>query len=98
MGKERFIKQVSEMKGLPKCRVVSWSEGNGEIFSGNQNGKITFWDPRKGEAISVLDAHTDTITQIQWFEKSRYLFTCSKDKFIKVWEIPKEWLKEEEPE
>ncbi len=34
---------------------------------------------------------------MQWFEKSRYLFTASKDRFLKVWEIPKVWLREEAP-
>lgn len=45
------------MKGLVKARVIQWSQLNGEIFTGSQNGKITFWDPKKDEPISVLDAH-----------------------------------------
>jgi WD40 repeat protein len=43
----------------------------------------------------VLDAHTEAITKFQWFENSRYLFTSSKDKYIRVWEIPKTWIRED---
>ena len=81
-GNEKSVKQTSEMKGMPKSRVVIWSEAQGEIFSGNQNGKITVFNPKRGESIAVIDAHSGPITQMRWFEKSRYLFTASKDKTL----------------
>mmetsp|Transcript_42928 Transcript_42928/g.50360 ORF Transcript_42928/g.50360 Transcript_42928/m.50360 type:complete len:113 (+) Transcript_42928:1328-1666(+) len=35
---------------------------------------------------------------MQWFEKSRYLMTASKDKVLHIWEMPREWIREELPE
>lgn len=97
VGKEKFIKQVSEMAGLSKIRYMVWTNENREIFTGNQSGKITVWDPEKGQSIFVLEAHENAITKMQWFEKSRYLMTASKEKSLCIWEIPKIWIKEDTP-
>ena len=98
IGKERFAKQVSEMSGISKIRYMVWTNENREIFAGNQSGKITVWDPATGQSIYVHDAHDHAITKMQWFEKSRYLMTASKEKTLNIWEIPREWIKEEMPE
>lgn len=97
-GKERFAKQVGEMSGLSKIRYLTWTNENREIFAGNDTGKITVWDPSKGQSIYVHDAHEAAITKMQWFEKSRYLMSASKEKCLNIWEIPKEWINEEMPE
>ena len=69
-GKERFIKQASELKGAPSARVLAWNDGTGELFTANQNGNFTVWVPKEGTAVQTNVAHEDAITQIQWFEKS----------------------------
>lgn len=86
------------MSGLSKIRYLCWTNENREIFAGNETGKITVWDPEKGRSIYVHDAHESAITKMQWFEKSRYLMTASKEKVLNIWEIPKEWINEEAPE
>ena len=98
IGKERFAKQVSSIKGVSKIRYLVWTNENREIFAGNDTGKITVWDPEKGQSLFVHEAHDHAITKVQWFEKSRYLMTASKDKILNVWQVPKQWIKEEEPD
>jgi len=98
IGKERFAKQLNQMAGLSKLRYLVWTDGNREIFAGNDNGKITVWDANKGQSIFVLEAHDTAITKMQWFEKSRYLMTASKEKSLCIWEVPKVWIQEEVPD
>jgi len=86
------------MAGLSKLRYLVWTDGNREIFAGNDNGKITVWDANKGQSIFVLEAHDTAITKMQWFEKSRYLMTASKEKSLCIWEVPKVWIQEEVPD
>lgn len=42
----------------------------------------------------VLDAHADAITRMIWFEDKRMLVTSSKDKTIRFWKLPTQWIKE----
>jgi len=98
IGKERFAKQVGEIKGVSKIRYMVWTNENREIFAGNESGKLNIWDPEKGKWMFVHEAHERPITKMQWFEKSRYLMTASKDKILNVWQIPKQWINEEVPE
>lgn len=85
------------MSGLSKLRYMCWSDTNREIFAGNQTGKVTIWDIAKAESVFVHEAHENAITKMQWFEKSRYLMTSSKEKVMHVWQMPKTWIVEEEP-
>lgn len=75
-----------------------WTNENREIFAGNEAGKITVWDPIKGSSLYVHEAHEHAITKMQWFEKSRYLMTASKEKVLNIWQVPKTWISEEMPE
>jgi WD40 repeat protein len=89
---------VGEIKGVSKTRYLVWSNENREIFAGNQAGKITVWDPVKGSSLYVHEAHENAITKMQWFEKSRYLMTASKEKVLNIWQVPKTWISEGMPE
>lgn len=42
----------------------------------------------------VLKAHTGAITQMRWNEDLQMLITCSKDKTIKIWQLPSQWIDE----
>ena len=62
----------------------------GHVNNGNDN-MIKIWDIRKGKSLFTLTAHNDLITDF-CFDKlheesyyNKYLFSCSFDKTIKVW-------------
>ena len=84
-GKEWFIKQLSEMKGAGKVWALIYSEDRNEIITGTESGNVTFWNAKTSEPLSVLEAHSDDITSMAYFPKSRYLFTGSKDKHLWIW-------------
>ena len=98
IGKERFGKQVGEIKGVSKIRYMVWTNETRELLTGDESGLINIWDPKEGKLKFVHEAHECPITKMQWFEKSRYLITASKDKILNVWQIPKQWINEEIPE
>lgn len=84
VGKERFAKLVGEFPSAGVSRCIDWRESNRELVVGNDLGKVTFFQPGSGESLFVLDAHSQSITQMQWFEDFQYLLTASKDKTVKV--------------
>ena len=80
-------------------RSVKWSSNRNEIYVGNQDGTITFWNATKAtpicknlvkklvktlKKIDALKAHESDITHMQWFEKDRLMITSAKEKCIKV--------------
>ena len=73
------------MKGVEKVRALVYSDDRNEIITGTQSGNITFWDAKTSQPVSVLEAHSDDVTSMAYFPKSRYLFTGSKDKFLRIW-------------
>lgn len=42
----------------------------------------------------MLKAHVGAITQMRFNEERQQLITCSKDKTIKVWQLPGRWVDE----
>jgi len=65
-------------------RFVAWSPSRTELYSGDEDGNVTFWDARKAAPIYAVKAHIGGVTKIQWLEKSGILITGGKDKKISV--------------
>lgn len=57
---------------------------------------ITVWSAKEGSPLYVLQAHAGPITQMLWMEEKQQLISCSKDKRIKVWQLPQVWMDEED--
>jgi WD40 repeat protein len=93
-GKEKNTKRIGNTQGRPKQRIVLWRDHGREIISGDADGLVTFWNSKDGAALYVLKAHDGAITQMRWNEDSQQLITCSKDKSIKIWQLPDQWIDE----
>lgn len=72
-----------------------WRDHGKEIISGDEDGLVTFWYSKEGNPLYVLKAHTQPITQMRLNEESQQLITSSKDKTIKVWQLPLRWIDEQ---
>ena len=72
-----------------------WRDHGREIISGDEDGLVTFWYSKEGNPLYVLKAHTGPITQMRFNEETQQLITCSKDKTIKVWQLPLRWIDEQ---
>ena len=69
-GKEKLTKRIGNTQGKPKQRVVVWRDQGREIISGDEDGFVTFWYSKEGNALYVLKAHSAAITQMRWNEES----------------------------
>ncbi|WEW60754.1 hypothetical protein PRK78_006242 [Emydomyces testavorans] len=66
------------------CLQFDASEEEDIIISGSSDRNVIVWRFSTGEKLQeLIHAHLDSVLSLR-FDK-RYLVTCSKDKFIKVW-------------
>lgn len=93
-GKEKVSKRIGNAYGNKKMRVILWKDKGREIISGDEEGYVTFWNSKDGQPLYVMKAHQGPITQMRWNEDEQQLITGSKDKTIKLWQIPNEWVSE----
>ena len=88
----RLGKKIQSFTGhvnnVSKCK---FDKNTYQCFSCGNDNMIKIWDIRKGKPIYTLSAHNDLITDF-CFDKlheenyyNKYLFSCSFDKTIKVW-------------
>eukprot|EP00828_Plagiopyla_frontata_P039391 TRINITY_DN517_c0_g1_i2.p1 TRINITY_DN517_c0_g1~~TRINITY_DN517_c0_g1_i2.p1 ORF type:complete len:317 (-),score=57.95 TRINITY_DN517_c0_g1_i2:63-1013(-) len=90
-GKEKFTKQIMQLPGKNKERTIKWSKDRLELYVGNEDGTITFWNAKKAKPFFVLKAHDDAVTQLFYNEAKQLLISSGKDKKLKFWKLPFEW-------
>ena len=91
-GKEKLIKEISYFGGNIEIRIIRFNAINREIYTGDQKGKITVWSLKTGQSIYAWQAHSDAITQMKFFPKTRQLLSMAKDKKIIYWQLPDNWV------
>ena len=94
-GKEKLIKEISYFGGNIEIRIIRFNAIDRELYTGDQKGKITVWSLKTGQSIYAWQAHSQAITQIEYFPKSRQLLSMGKDKKILYWQLPDNWVKDE---
>ena len=94
-GKEKLIKEISYFGGNLEIRIIRFNATDRELYTGDQKGKITVWSLKTGQSIYAWQAHSEAITQMQFFPKTRQLLSMAKDKKIIYWQLPDDWVKEE---
>ena len=88
----RIGKKIQDFNGhvnnINKCK---FDKNTYHCYSCGNDNMIKIWDIRKGKCFYTLSAHNDLITDF-CFDKlseeiyyNKYLFSCSFDKTIKVW-------------
>jgi WD40 repeat protein len=90
-GKEKFASNIANLHGKTKVRSCVWSTGRYELYTGNEDGTLTFWDAKKVSPLYVLKAHTEGICKLEWIESKGWLLSAGKDKKLRFYEIPNEW-------
>jgi len=90
-GKEKYASNIANFSGKKGVRHIVWSTGRYELYSGGEDGTITFWDAKKIAPVYALKAHGDGICKLQWMENSNTLITGGKDKKIRFYQLPDEW-------
>ena len=90
-----MVKEISYFGGNLEIRIVRFNPDDREIYTGDQKGKITVWSLKSGQSIYAWQAHSDAITQMQYFPRQRQLLSMAKDKKIIYWQLPDNWVKDE---
>jgi len=90
-GKERYASIVANFEGKKKVRSCVWSTYRTELYTGTEDGVLTFWDAKDVNPLFALKAHEGGVTRLQWMENERILISAGKDKKLSFYEIPKEW-------
>ncbi|MCQ2818531.1 MAG: hypothetical protein MJ252_14780 [archaeon] len=94
-GKERLLSEISSFGGLDmKIRVCSFYMKRFELITGDETGRISVWDLKRGTVIRMWIGHTMAITQMYLDESKNLLYTGSKDKLLRVWKLPESWVSE----
>ncbi len=52
-GKEKFAKKIATFQSKKKVKALCWSSSRGEIYLGDEEGIITFFNAKKGESICI---------------------------------------------
>ena len=91
-GKEKLIKEISYFGGNLEIRIIKFNAIDRELYTGDQKGKITVWSLKTGQSIYAWQAHSEAITQMQYFPKTRQLLSMAKDKKIIYWQLPENWV------
>lgn len=80
-----FLYQLTDF-GDPAYALALHPDGY-ILASGNDKGRVRFWDLRKGTSISEFFPHEQAITDLAISRDGTTLITASTDRTIKVWQI-----------
>jgi WD40 repeat protein len=90
-GKEKYAAVTAMLHGKKDVRCIVWSHGRYELYSGGEDGTLTFWDASKVSPVYAMKAHTEGICKLQWIENQNVLMTAGKDKKLRFYKLPDEW-------
>lgn len=95
-GKERFISEMTSFGASMKIRICRYNAKNHELITGDEDGRVTIWSLKTGQPVQVFEAHPKSaITQMDYDEENRLLWTGGKDKAFRVWKLPEKWISAE---
>ena len=92
-----FCSEISQFGGKTALRAIIYDESKKELITGDESGKIVVWSIKTGQPIFSWGAHDNgsAITKLTYDQKNRILISGSKDKSIKFWKLPDNWINSE---
>ena len=89
-----FCSEISQFGGKIALRTIIYDEIKKELITGNENGKIIIWSIKTGQPIFSWAAHDNgsAITRLYYDTNNRILVSGAKDKSIKFWKLPDNWI------
>lgn len=73
----------------PVSYVTFRSEDN-FLVSGDEAGKIIFWNTENGKIVKTLNIHTDKVTHLEFSNEGQFLASASYDGTVKVYDLKRE--------
>ena len=88
--------QISQFKGKISLRNIIYDENKKNLITGDEIGNITIWCMKTGQPIFSWVAHSNSaITKLYYDNADRILVSGAKDKNLKFWKLPNEWINED---
>ena len=75
-------------------RAIIYDEIKKELITGNENSKIVIWRIKTGQPIFSWTAHDNgsAVTKLFYNKNNRILISGGKNKSIKFWKLPDNWI------
>ena len=89
-----FCSEISQFGGKIALRTIIYDEIKKELITGDESGKIVIWSIKTGQPIFSWAAHENgsAITRLYYDANRRILVSGAKDKSIKFWKLPDNWI------
>ena len=89
-----FCSEISQFGGKIALRAIIYDEVKKELITGDENGKIVIWSIKTGQPIFSWAAHDNgsAVTKLFYNKNNRILVSGAKDKSIKFWKLPDNWI------
>ncbi len=86
--------EISQFGSKTALRAIIYDENKKELITGDESGKIIVWSIKTGQPIFSWSAHESgsSINRLDYDQKNRILISGSKDKNIKFWKLPDNWV------
>ena len=86
--------EISQFGGKNPLRNIVYDENKRELITGDEAGKIVVWSIKTGQPIFSWNAHDNgnAVTRLYYDQNTRVLVSSGKDKNIKFWKLPDNWV------
>ena len=97
-GKDFNPEKYVTYGGQKSVRHIQWWSSRNELYVGYAGGLMTIYNTNDSSAgpICSMKAHNDDVTGFDLLKDETALVTISKDKYMKFWYPPNNWLKSKE--
>ena len=75
--------RASNVPKIVNC--VAWSPDGQHIASGSDDKTVRIWNPETGQQTNILEAHTDSVESVSFFDNGRLLGSISKKGTVVFW-------------
>ena len=89
--------EISQFGGKTALRAIIYDETKRELITGDESGKIVVWSIKTGQPVFSWAAHDNgsAVTRLYFDKEKRILVSGAKDKYVKFWKLPENWINSE---
>jgi WD40 repeat protein len=86
--------EISQFGGKTALRAIIYDETKRELITGDESGKIVVWSIKTGQPVFSWAAHENgfAVTELYFDKEKRILVSSAKDKYVKFWKLPDNWI------
>ncbi len=80
-----LLQTLQDFKGTVCCETA-WSPDGKRLAEASADHTIHLWDPYKGELLSTLKGHDDSVYEVAWSPDGQVLASGSTDRTVCIWD------------